>query len=287
MKSPDNLQRWNRGGLTRFRYVNGNAATYLERLRELMSDRFPDWESMQNPNTDDENDNQRLKRMLDQYHGNRGDWGQEILRTFSRAVHILTEHVDAYANEGFLGTSVQWENLRRLVEMLDYHPAPPASASTPVFLNIKEGLSGQLKKGFQVKHTPTDGGEAVVYESLEDVSVDSRLNELYVSGYGKSPEVLDGKTSLTLENSVDGLLIGQPVILENEEGGGAFRNSHNGCRNNQRKNRGSFRRSRSRVRGIYTGQYDRSSAARRKNSGSGAHNHGKERMVYGRLPSPG
>ena len=34
------LTRWNRAGLSRFRYVNGNAVEYLEILRQQLVERF-------------------------------------------------------------------------------------------------------------------------------------------------------------------------------------------------------------------------------------------------------
>ncbi len=38
-RKPD-LMRWNRAGLARFRYIDGNAVTYLETLRQAMSEVF-------------------------------------------------------------------------------------------------------------------------------------------------------------------------------------------------------------------------------------------------------
>ncbi|MCH8308985.1 MAG: hypothetical protein IIB17_00640, partial [Chloroflexi bacterium] len=88
------------------------------------------------------------------------------------------EHVDAFANEGFIGTATQWDSLRRMVEMLDYHPAPPASAATRMALFAKEELAGTVAQGYQIKHAPLEGGAPVVFETLEDIIIDHRLNEL-------------------------------------------------------------------------------------------------------------
>ena len=40
MSERKDLTRWNRAGLTRFQYVNGNAATFLEAVRRELADRF-------------------------------------------------------------------------------------------------------------------------------------------------------------------------------------------------------------------------------------------------------
>ena len=242
MSSSNDLTRWNRASLSRFRYVDGNAATFLEDLRLALLERFSDetartvqWQNLipqrdtSAPDTytwleqemvrlEEETDRQRLDRLLDQYHGERGDWGWELARVLARSCHILGEYVDAYANEGYLGTATQWDNVRRLVEMLDYHPAPPASASTRLAIEAKTGMTGTLQSGFQVKYTPTDGSAPVIFETLEDLALDVELNQLRPLEYDRNQEVLSGN-KLLLEGEVEGLKIGEPLILEDEKTG--------------------------------------------------------------------
>lgn len=165
------LTRWNRAGLSRFRYVDGNALAFLEDLRAELAARFPEWEIG--------------KRKYDEPSP---DWGWEIVRAFARACHVLGEHVDAYANEGYLRTATQWDSVRRLVAMLDVHPAPPASASTPLVIAAKED-PGTLAAGFAVRHTPKDGAP-VVFETLEDLALDPALNALRLAGWNLSPAPL-------------------------------------------------------------------------------------------------
>lgn len=184
------LTRWNRAGLSRFEYVNGNAATYLELLRQALDLHFPDrWDALRSglpEDLDEEPDGDRLDRMLVQYHRERGDWGWEIARALARVCHVLTGHLDVYANEGYLDTATQWDNVRRLVEMLDYSPAPPASATARLVLHTK-GEEGTVEKGFQVQHTPPEGGAPVIFETLEDLEVDPDLDALRAAGWNRSP----------------------------------------------------------------------------------------------------
>jgi len=187
---PSDLTRWNRAGLTRFRYVDGNAVTYLELLRQALAERFGDeaWPALfagLPPDLENEPESERQARLLSQYGGERGDWGWEIARALARAAHVLTEHLDAYANEGYLGTATQWDHVRRLVEMLDYHPAPPASAATHLVLGAK--AEGTLKRGFQVGYKPPEGGAPIVFETLEDLPVDPALDGLRPAGWNRSP----------------------------------------------------------------------------------------------------
>jgi len=213
MSTPVDLTRWNRAGLRRFRYVDGNAVTFLELLRAELAKRFPHWREVTNlPVT--ETESERQERMLEQYHSPRRDWAWEIARVLARSSSVLTEHLDAYANEGFLGTATQWETVRRLVEMIDYHPAPPASASTRLVIEAKE--AGTLPKGFAVKHTPADGGPPVVFETLEELRLDPILNGLRPAEYNRNPERLSGDL-LLLEGEVEDLKTGEPLVLEDEQ----------------------------------------------------------------------
>ena len=116
------LTRWNRAGLSSFRYVDGNAVNWLEMLRAALSERFPEWEDVQAEHAS-ASERELLSALLNQYHGERRAMLWEITRSFARAAHVLTESLDACANESYIGTVTQWDNLRRLVEMLDYHPA--------------------------------------------------------------------------------------------------------------------------------------------------------------------
>ncbi len=215
MSNRTDLTRWNRAGLRRFRYVDGNAVTFLELVRAALAEAFPNWQEVQ-ISEGAENDGERRLRLLDQYQGPRRDWAWEIVRGLTRSTHVIGEHLDAYANEGFLGTATQWDNVRRLVEMIDYHPAPPASASTRLLIDAK--ASGLLAKGFAVKHAPPDGSAPIVFETLEDIQLDPQLNALRPAEYDRNRQRLNGDT-LTLEGEIDDLKTGEPLVLEDEQTG--------------------------------------------------------------------
>ena len=214
MRERKDLTHWNRAGLTHFRYMDGNAVEYLEILRQQLYEKFHNPKTKRckwlNPAVEitanevkpesktetliqrQERLSRRQKRIQEMYRQDRRDWAWEITRTFARACHILTEHTNAYANEGYLGTATQWDNVRRLVEMLDYHPAPPASATTRLVLEAKDNKSGFVTKGFQIEHSPAMGGDKVVFETLEDLFIDPALNELRPKGWNLSNDPLIG-----------------------------------------------------------------------------------------------
>lgn len=173
-------------------YPKAGESTWLTPLVKIpMSEREPETETLIQRQ---ERLNRRQQRILDSYHQDRRDWAWEISRTFARACHVLTEYTDAYANEGYLGTATQWNHVRRLVEMLDYHPAPPASATTQLAFIAKESKAGKenrtglVGRGFQVKHSPENGGAKVIFETLEDLIIDPALNALRPKGWDQSDE---------------------------------------------------------------------------------------------------
>jgi hypothetical protein len=51
---------------------------------------------------------------------------------------------------------------------------------------------GLVRKGFQIKNSPADGADKVIFETLEDLTIDPALNGLQVSGGKLSQEALGG-----------------------------------------------------------------------------------------------
>lgn len=230
MSDDRDLTRWNRSGLKRFRYVDGNAVTFFEKIRQLLVGRFTDgdsgklrWEALDSIRpvagaAQSEND-----LLLEQYHGDSRDLGLELARTLARSTHVLTEHLDVYANESYLGTASQWEHVRRLVQMLDYQPSPPASASTCLALHAKKGRKGTVEKGLQVKNSPQDGATPVVFETLEDIEIDAELNALRILGWNHSPASLSASsgTSLWMAGEKQNISAGDLAVLRQASGTGA------------------------------------------------------------------
>src|SRR5688572_7351783 len=95
------LTRWNRAGLSRLHYTDGNAATYLEDLRLALRTQFGSDEDVLvwlgaslNNDLTDKNLREWQARLLDQYGAPRRDYAWEILRTFARSSHVLAQTVN-------------------------------------------------------------------------------------------------------------------------------------------------------------------------------------------------
>lgn len=200
--STQDLTRWNRAGLSQLQYIDGNAATYLEDLRLALRTQFAgndDVLSWLGEAVTDKNQKEWLERLLEQYRDDRRDYAWEIIRTYARSAHVLAHTMNAYANERYIRTATQWDNVRRLVNMLDYHPAPPASAETYVALFAKtdKEAEGTVEKGLAIKNQPDDGSSPLTFETLEDVGVDYRINQLRIEDYNRSVDYV----SIPAENS--------------------------------------------------------------------------------------
>ncbi|MDD5389868.1 MAG: putative baseplate assembly protein [Gallionellaceae bacterium] len=215
------LTRWNRAGLSRFDYLDGNAAVFLERLRAGLAVKFPAWTQTQAGIPGDETEEAKKSRLEALYAQDPDDMLWQLTRQFARSCHVLGSHVDAYANEATLGTASQWENLRRLVALLDYAPLPPASASAPLALFLKAGKAGTVNAGLQVKHSPA-AGAPLIFETLADLEADAAYNTLYPRDHLRNPQTLSG-TVLVVDEKLDKLKSGEPLLLEDERGVGQMR----------------------------------------------------------------
>ena len=213
----NDLTRWNRAGLSRFDYVDGNAAVFLERLRGGLAARFPAWKQVLAVFPGDEPEEARKSRLEALYASDPDDMLWQLTRQFARACHVLGAHVDAYANESYIGTASQWENLRRLVALLDYAPLPPASAFTPLALFLKSAKAGTVAAGLQLKYSPA-AGAPLVFETLADLEADAAYNTLYARDHLRNPQALSG-TTLVVGEKLDKLKSGEPLVLEDERDG--------------------------------------------------------------------
>ena len=217
------LTRWNRAGLSRFEYVDGDAAVWLEELRIAMlglylrgapaHERTPErWRDvfLQDEGawreaaeaakrvawarlaavvpSARETRGRRNERLLKQYADATGDHSWEINRAFARATHVLLGYLNAYANEGYLRSATQWDNLRRLAAMVNYQPTPPASATTTLALVLADDAGAvEIARGLATKHTPAEGGAPLTFETLERVAAHPALNAARAVEWNRNP----------------------------------------------------------------------------------------------------
>ena len=253
------LTRWNRAGLRRFAYVDGDAAVWLEELRialmglaarsadeterlpETWRNRFMDPEQWPAPSaqaafaerlvwkdlytdfpTRAETGGERSQRLLAQYAEQRGDYAWEIMRAFARAAHVLLAHQNAYANEGYLRTATQWDNLRRLAAMVNHQPAPPSSATTTVGLIVDPAQEpAEIPRGLAMKYTPPEGGAPIVFETLKPLRTHPDLNAARAQFWDRDPSALKLASDIWLAEEEAVLAPGGLAVLARISGKGA------------------------------------------------------------------
>lgn len=209
------ITRWNRWGLSHFRYIDGNAVTFFADLVRQYRSRFIKDEPFSQKQKDDADSVDSL--LL--YNNRSTDWGVEMLRSFTRSSHVLTEHINDYANEMSVATAQKWESLRKLSKMVNYIPSPPASAAAYLALSIKDKKSGVVQPGLQIKSRPGSAAQ-LIFETITETPVDWRLNSFRASGYNISPEILHGN-SLAFKGRLDDLKAGVPMLISDENNGNA------------------------------------------------------------------
>ncbi|OLS52122.1 hypothetical protein [Rhodovulum sulfidophilum] len=237
------LTRWNRAGLSRFRYVEGGAAEWLEYLRvahmllharslgDAASDDPDVWRKgfedgelpgglpvmeaatalrsawQQPPPQAYVEDVSDYRAALAAAYARRPlDQTAQISRAFVRAFHILTETLDAYANEGYLATATQAPHLRRLLELIAFEPRLPASAEVPLAFEIVEETPRQtLSRGLSVEYMPVDGSPVLTFESLADLIVDPGINLMRAVGHDNRVDAI-GAAAKTFALMTTGVL---------------------------------------------------------------------------------
>ena len=229
LNAKKDLTRWNRAGLNQFRYIDGNAISYLETLRLELLEQFNatphhQWSELTTrlPELPDEDMQQRNQRLSSQYYDERRDYAWEILRSFSRSAHILGEYINAYANEAYLPTATEWDNVRKLVAMLDYRPSPPASAATYIALLLKKGQSGIIETGFSVKNKPGRGESTLIFETRQNLQGSASINLLHLHQWNSNDAVFQtsaGTIYFPLEADIKGLHKGMTGVLTNSSKG--------------------------------------------------------------------
>lgn len=246
--------RWNRSGLSRFRYGSEAAAELTETLRlahlllyargQAPADIDPieDWRHAFETGTfrDGETVRQKLnrlgsvsprsamdgmalrnatytQRLLAQYQAVLTEPSAQMSRAFARALHVLIETIDAYANEGTLRTATQTEHALHLLSLIGYRPRPAASAVMPIACLLKPAAARlTLPAGIGAEYALPDGGAVLSFESLHPIDAHAALNVLRAQGHDAQRDAIaPGRTDFVL-NSISPFstsLIGGYAVL--------------------------------------------------------------------------
>lgn len=229
------LTRWNRAGLDRFAYVSHGAAEFTEALRIahlLLYQRGFDPAALPAPEfwrqafeRDQTADVAKLSsvfsrrqmdgvrpditryrdKLLAQYQANLTDPSAQVSRAFARALHVLSETLNAYANEGTLRTATQAHHALSLLSLIGFRPTPAASALVPLAYVLKADQAVTLlPAGTAFDYPLPEGGPNLTFEALEDIQAHPALNAMLPSGHSDRRDAIrpDEKSFALVERSL-------------------------------------------------------------------------------------
>jgi hypothetical protein len=103
-----------------------------------------------------------------------------VLDLWAAVGDVLTFYQERIANEAFLRTAVQRDSVLRMVRMLDYHLRPGLAATTRLAFTAETGATVRIPVGLRVMSTPGQDQTPQIFETVEAITADFRLNRLAV-----------------------------------------------------------------------------------------------------------
>jgi len=185
--------------LTAITYRSEDYSSLRYHLLLHLQDAFPQWNALSAQNQGEQ------------------DFGVTFIELFAYLGDILGFYQNLRANEAFLRTATLPGSLIELCRLIDYRLGPGASAISLQAFFCKDGKSGTVPKGFQVK-TAGQTGPPLVFETSADLDVSSALNTLHIYGYNRSDLFLSStgvtpESSVLLDQGYAGLTSGSFVVI--------------------------------------------------------------------------
>jgi uncharacterized phage protein gp47/JayE len=134
------------------------------------------------------------------------DYTVTSLDLWAAVADVLTFYQERYANEAFLRTATRRESVSRLARLIDYKLRPGIAALAWLAFTADEGKSFRIDPGLRVQSVPGQDELPQVFEALESVVADWRLNRRRVmpGPYGINP-LAPGSTSGLVAPGEEGL----------------------------------------------------------------------------------
>jgi hypothetical protein len=150
--------------------------------------------------------------------GQEGDFAETLMDLSALVAHVLGVYQDRFAREAFLRTAQSPQSLVQHGRRLGYEPDPGLAATGYVALRVREGLAGTVKAGFALTSAPFGEKKAQDYETLDDVDVDWRRNDLIVRGKRLTKNSLTNPKKFEVRGAGLGLEAGDVVVIEAASG---------------------------------------------------------------------
>ena len=156
------------------------------------------------------------------------DYTVTILDLWAAVADVLTFYQERYANEAFLRTATRRESVARLARLIDYSLRPGVAALAWLAFNAEDGKGFRVDPGLRVQSVPGQDEQPQIFEALETVSADSRLNRRRImpSPYGINPLAVGSTAALVAPGEIGlsaaaGLAGGDRIAVYATGGGGS------------------------------------------------------------------
>ncbi|HEU0304356.1 MAG TPA: hypothetical protein VFR32_07235, partial [Gaiellaceae bacterium] len=134
------------------------------------------------------------------------DYTVTLVDLWAAVADVLTFYQERYANEAFLRTATRRESVSRLARLIDYRLRPGIAALAWLAFTAEDGKSFRVDPGLRVQSVPGQDEQPQIFEALETVVADWRLNRRRVmpAPYGVNP-LARGSTSALVAPGAAGL----------------------------------------------------------------------------------
>jgi hypothetical protein len=106
------------------------------------------------------------------------DYAITLLGMWATVADVLTFYQERIANEGYLRTARLRDSILRMARLLDYQLRPGVAATTLLAFTLDKSASVQIPLGLRVQSVPPEGAKPQIYETLESILADAKLNSL-------------------------------------------------------------------------------------------------------------
>jgi Baseplate J-like protein len=103
-----------------------------------------------------------------------------LLELWAAVGDVLTFYQERIANEAWLRTAVNRDSVLRMVRLLDYRLRPGLAATTRLAFTAEAGAMVRIPAGLRVMSTPAQDEKPQIFETVEAIAADHRLNRLAV-----------------------------------------------------------------------------------------------------------
>lgn len=140
------------------------------------------------------------------------DYAITLIDMWATVADVLTFYEERIANEAYLRTGRMRDSVLRLARLIDYQLRAGVAASTRLAFTLERDAVVEIPVGLRAQSVPEGEEQPQIYETLEAIVADARLNRLRVLPVPEAHNPLArGSTAGILAPGDDGLAIARLV----------------------------------------------------------------------------